>query len=241
MTMNHTKLFLKFSICLCFALFPSTGAARTAKAIFLGANQDSPQKAYLLTATKSVEIELPRRYLSPVVELPDGELTLVVSSQASLPEAPHDPPLPQVKIPESCKHAILIFRRNPENKAFPVRVVVIDASSKKLPLGHTLLFNLSGGEVAAKFGDKEVFVKPNKSKLVSPPNVSAANPIFQTTFVIRYKGDSEWRVISRATQRHYPNIRQLLFAVKVPGRKYPRIWGVVDSPAKSGADSEGGR
>lgn len=213
------------------------GSARTAKAIFLGASGDSPHKAYLLTATEPVEIELPRRYLSPVVELPDGELTVVVSPQVSLPDPPLDPPLPRVKIPESCKHAILIFTQNPENKAFPVKVAVVDASPKKLPLGHTLFFNLSGGEIAAKFGDKEIFVQPNKSKLISPPNVSVANPIFQTTMVIRHKGDTKWKVLSRATQRHYPNIRQLLFAVKTPGRKYPRIWGVVDSLTKSKTDS----
>ena len=224
---NFTNNRSLFFICFALVLAPSVGAARSVKAIFLGASSHSPVKAHLVMGEKSVEIELPRSYLSGKVEIPDGDLIVAVSPRAPLANTPLDPALPSVQIPESSKSGLLLFLPDPKNKAFPVRVMFIDKSSASFPRGHSLLFNLSGGTIAAKFGDQDVLIQPNKSQLISPPDSDTVD--YKTAVAVRYQENERWTVFYRSIWRLNPNAHKLVFVTATPGRKYPRIWSVLDT------------
>lgn len=207
------------------ALVPSSVWAITAKAIFLGATSDSPKEAYLFVGEKSVKVTLPRRYLSSAFELPDGALSAAILPKPHLLDTPLDPATPMISIPENAKHCLLLFLPDPDNPVMPVRAMMIDATGEHFPNGHSRLFNMCTGAVAAKFGSEEVTIQPGTIEHIKPPVTDSS---YRVGIAVRYPKDTKWRVICNSTWVHKPDARQLIFVVPTEGRKYPRVWSVFD-------------
>lgn len=223
---------MKFKILLCACLLAALStmavSARTARAIFLGADKDSPKTVFLVTGEGAIQTDLPRRFLSDRVKIPAGELAMALSPERPEPGTPVNPALPVVRIPESCDHCLLLFLSDPANKAFAVRVVVIDASAAKFPVGGSLLVNAMDGTVAAKFGDREVTVGPGEREFVRV--ATSGSDSYETAVAVRYRNDSDWNLVCRSSWSHYPKARQLILVTPTAGRRFPRVWSVIDQP-----------
>lgn len=214
-----------FLVCFDFA------SGREIRAVFLSPPKNAPKKAYLFSPGKVLEVELPRRNFSPEVKLSAGELTFAVLSSPPVEgqEIPQSAPL--IKIPEDWSRCYLIFVSDAKNQVFPARVLPINASESRFPLGHSRIINASNATVAGDFGGELVKIAPGKIETIKPPKLmSDSEGAYRVKIDCLMKGEEEPFALSRTSWRHDPNSRQILFVVNPPkGKgKWPKIWGVTD-------------
>ncbi|MEO8614280.1 MAG: hypothetical protein ABI600_04005 [Luteolibacter sp.] len=217
--------FLATAFFLLFLSLPSE-AARKARAIFIQPPDDPIASAILHTETRNDKIELPQRNLSPEVELPDGDLVVTVLDQVPPPKTPIDPSAPTFKIPAAWTRCILLFFPDPSSKSFPVRVIPVNASSDDFKMGHTLIYNVSPATVIGKFGEQIVRIAPGRTGTVNPPISGFGS--YPVAIDCTYPASGEPVAICRSSWQHDPEARQILFITPNPGKKVPRIWGVLD-------------
>lgn len=122
----------------CLATLPALTSAREMRTIYLPGAGKAIEKAFLVNASEHLQIEFPQRNLSPAVELPPGDLQLVV-----LPELPAKgqsipKEAPVIRIPESWERCIVVFLGNPENPVIPVRAIPLHFGGEDFALGNTL-------------------------------------------------------------------------------------------------------
>ncbi len=208
------------------AVVPAAAVCKV-KAIFVQPPDAVPEKAVLVVGKKFLDIELPQRNFSPVVELPVGELAIgVLAGKPAAAELPAG--APSFKIPETWTHSILLFFHDPTNKLFPAKVIPVNASDDNFPLGHTLIFNVSPATIVAKFGTESVRVAPGKSVTVKEPRQGSGE--YPIAIDCSYPGDKTPTALARSTWQHEKGARQVLFVTPMQGQKLPRVWGVLDRP-----------
>ena len=137
---------------------------------------------------------------------------------------------PNFKIPETGTDCILLFFHDPTNKVFPAKIIPVNASDANFPLGHTVIFNVSSATVVAKFGEIATQVKPGQSVTVKPPRAGSGN--YPVAIDCTYPGESTPIALCRSTWQHEAQARQILFVTPMPQQKNPRVWGVLDRPAR---------
>jgi hypothetical protein len=202
-----------------------TSGARTVKAIFVGPSEDVPEKAVLVVVGKYLDIDLPQRNLSAAIEIPGGDLAVgVLPAKPAQPDIPAG--MPTFQIPESWTQCILLFFHDPSNKVFPARILPVNSSAANFPLGHTVIFNASSAGVIAKFGGETVQVAPGKSATVKPPRSDSGD--YPIAIDCIQPGEKQPVALCRSTWQHDADARQILFVTPMPGRKIPRIWGVLE-------------
>lgn len=210
------------------SLLPVDALAHTVRAMFLGATSDSPTEATLVMGEKVITIPLPRRYLSEEIDLPDSPSRAFILPKAPRPDEEIDPATPRVRFPEESNRSLLLFVPDKTNKVFPVRVISLNTSPEKFPAGHTIMFNLSQANIAGKFGDQQIRVAAGKRKVLKPPSSKTGG--YPVQIVCKTSEDADWITICSSTWRHNPKARQLMFISPSEGRKFPRVWTVVDKP-----------
>jgi hypothetical protein len=211
-------------VSLVLSVVPAPAACKV-KAIFVQPPDAVPEEAVLVAGKKFLDIELPQRNFSPVVELPAGDLAVgVLPTKPAQSEMPVG--APSFKIPETWTNCILLFFHDPSNKVFPARIIPVNASSADFPLGHTLIFNVSPATVTAKFGNVITEVKPGQSVTVEPSRSGSGD--YPVAIDCSYPGDKEPTALCRSTWQHEANARQILFVTPQPDQKTPRVWGVLD-------------
>ena len=218
------KLFILFII---FGVTATSLSARTVRAIFLQPPAGAPDKAFLFTGSKSSEIALPSRNLSPEITIPNGELTLAILP-ASLPEGGEVPEGAQtMKIPEAWKRCILIFLPAPKRSVFPANVLLVNSSDANLPKGHTFVCNLTDNTFLGKFAELPILqVKPRGTATFKPPLKKVGQYPVAINCILP---ETQEKVsVVRSTWAHYPDARQILFVIPNPGDKSPNIWSVWD-------------
>ena len=191
----------------------------------------------LYDGATSRRIDLPRRNLSEPLPLPDGDLVVRALQKPLGPEEPMPEDAPSVRIPEEWARCVLVFMPDPSNKVFPVRIIAVEASDAKMPLGHTLLFNCTEATLKGTFGGVGVTCKPGRSVKIPPPRRDSGD--YNVAIDCIYPGETIVRPVCRATWNHNPVVRQFLFATPELYRKLPHIWGVNDLPLKDETADEG--
>lgn len=228
------------SSCIVLLAITSTpGTSREVRAIYFSGYGGSLTSVYIVGAGVEAEMELPQRNLSPAVEIPKGELSLVALPKppASLEEIPQG--APRIRIPESWQHCILIFISDPNNPVFPARVIPINGGGKDFPKGSTRVYNLSNFIVGGKFNEERVVVKPGKIVTFGAPIRDFGS--YPVTIDFLSEGDSKPTPLVRSKWQHYPEERQILFVVPQDGKARPLIRGVRDHGWSNKPDSENNR
>lgn len=219
-----------FSKGILLSFFLSFGVlqAREARSIFVQPPQGAPEKAYLVTNTQSIQVDLPTRNFSSEVSLPAGDLTFAVLPKPleQGQEIPENAPI--VRVPKEWSRCYLLFVVDKKNEFFPVRVLPINASGNGFPEGHYQMLNASNATIRARFGKQVVVVKPGKISLVEPPiNEFGSYPIRVDCLK---PGEKEPSVICQSMWQHDPSARQLVLVTTSPTRSLPRIWALTDVP-----------
>ena len=219
-----------FRSSLLFLLMSQLSSAREIRTIFMGKGRDKPEQAVLFTGKENLKVTLPGRNFSPDVEIPRGDLNLAVLPKA-LPEGEELPEGVQiVKIPEQWSRVILLFLPDPSNKVFPAHVLPVNASSGKLPPGHTLFHNFTDSPIYGKFSKTVVTVEPGKSAQMRPPIDEGGS--YPVEINCRLPGEDKTTAIVRSSWHHSSKSRKIVFIVPSAKGKIPRLWSLNDTPPK---------
>ncbi len=207
-------------------------ANRTCRIIFLKAPADAPTRLQLFDGVQSQEVELPRMNFSPVVQISAATNTIFMLDRAITDAKLLPVGSPQVAIGQLVKDFYLLVSPDPKNQIIPIRLQVVDASPQKFAKGHMMWFNLSENLVSGKIGSQVLKMAPGTKKLLDPPSNQLGE--YGVLLNFQMKGEEKLYPLTQTRWRHDPESRAVIFIIKEPGSRTPRVMGFPDSrvPAK---------
>ncbi|MFK7909211.1 MAG: hypothetical protein AB8F34_01275 [Akkermansiaceae bacterium] len=152
--------------------------------------KDAPKVVYLFDGKKNHRIKLPGMNLSPVIRLPKGGQTIVLSPEKITEPDAITEDLPVLKIPKGVADFYVLITADPKNKQFPVRMRLIDAGGGKLKAGETLWVNLTPHAITAKLGGNEVKINPQTQIGSQAPFAKSGYYNVEFTYQVNGKGAS---------------------------------------------------
>lgn len=205
-------------------------AGRMVRTIFVQPPEGAPEKVYLFTGKDYLEAELPSKSLSQEIEIPDGDVNLVVLATRPAGNAALPTDAPRVKIPQAWSRCILLFFPDPTNKSIRGRVMPLNASMTDFPAGSTRIYNLSTAAVFAKFGEEAMKLPAGQVASIKAPRGGFGDyPVAIDCLAV---GETKPRALCRTSWQHDPASRQILFVTPVEGYSIPKVWGVLDQDPK---------
>lgn len=220
------RLVFLFSLLIASILTGAEGGKHTFRVLFLDAPNDAPKKLHLFDGEKSQEIELPRMNLSPVYELPAGDLTIVLSSNPySLPEEVQ-PNAPKQKVPVGVSDFYLLIASDKSNSVAPVVMQLVPVDESKFKKGEMMWFNLTKNVVGGKVGTQKLVMKPQSQKILLAP--ASKNEDFVVDLAFQMPGDKELYPLCETKWIHDPRARKVVFVTNEEGRRTPRVRGFSD-------------
>lgn len=215
---------------------------RTCRILFLDGPDSAPQTLHLFDGVSSREVELPRMNLSPVYELPAGNLTLSLLPAALADPAKLTPGAPGAKVPETVVDFYLLLSSDPANQVAPVKIQVINAGTDRLRPGQMLWFNLTDHQVGGRLGTEKLVIQPQSTATLNPPAVGAKD--YPVDLAYRIQGKEHLYPICETKWLHDPRSRSLAFIFAKPGTRTPRVLVFPDfretaERTQSGSDRSG--
>ncbi len=194
---------------------------RTCRIVFPERPNHSPKFAYLFDGTKSQRVHLPSMNFSPVIKLPAGELTILLTPNEITDL--ENPPLggPMLKISEDIKEFYILMVPDPSNSTLPLRMKMVNVSGGKLKLGETLWFNTTDHHIVANLGKSKLSVKP-KSQTVSKSPVSKSG-YYRAELGYQRLAKGQFKKITEQHWWHDTKSRHVGFIVNTGGR-LPKIY-----------------
>lgn len=219
--------FLIFLLCSLPVLASAqSGTKRTCRILFLGAPADAPTTLVLFDGTGSRPVELPRMSLSPVYDLPPGDLVLRMLREA--PEKPElvNPAAPKVALGAAISDFYLLVSSDTENKVAPVRLQVINASPKDFKPGEMLWFNLTPNMVGGKVGSENLAMMPNSRVILKSP--ASGTEDYPVNLTYKMPDNDRLYPLCETKWVNDPRTRSILFVIAQTGSRTPRVVGFPD-------------
>lgn len=208
------------------ATFGKEPQTRTCRILFLDGPDNAPSTLHLFDGARSQEVELPRMNLSPVYELPPGNLTLSLLTAPPADPTKLPPGAPSAKVPETFIDFYLLVSSDPSNKVAPVSMQVINAGMDRLRAGQMLWFNLTEHQVGGVLGSEKLAMQPKSTVTIDPP-VSGAKD-YPVNLAYRIQGKEHLYPICETKWLHDPRSRSLAFIFNKPGVRTPRVLVFAD-------------
>ncbi|MCH7227110.1 hypothetical protein [Haloferula sp. A504] len=210
-------------------LFPLLGAQereRTFRTLFLNGPQRAASKYFLFDGTNCREVRFPRMSLSPVYELPAGDLriTLLTSPVSRIEEVPEGSPA--VTIPAAMRDFYLLISRDPSNEVVPLRMQAVNANYDRIGRGEMLWFNLTPKFVKGTLGRASLELPPKKMALVKEPARELGN--YPVEIYFRVPGDERTHPLIESQWNHDPRARSIVFVYDEGKRRAPRVQAFSD-------------
>ena len=221
-----TKIF-HFILCLSVSIsLVEEISARTCRIVFFERPAKAPKTLHLFDGEEIREVELPRLNLSPVYQLPEGNLNLrfFLNPPTDLESIPEG--APSAKIAEATKDVYLILTSDPKNEVAPIHIQVVSADSTNVSRGQMLWFNLTDKRVGGKVGSEKIDLQPLSRQRVREPRRGGGDYPVELYFLI--KGDAHSHPLCETRWRHDPRSRSLVFVARNGNRRAPRIYSVSD-------------
>ena len=226
---SHTMKNL-FLICLLFIQLPvhaqqEPEKPRTCRIIFPVRPQDAPTEAYIFDGKKSQKVLLPNLNFSEVIELPLGDITIYMT-----PNAIDDPKVfpegaPSVTIPANQTDLYFLIFSDPKNKILPIRIQSVNIDKREFKAGETMWFNFTKQKIAAKLGQTEFSIDPNKRGISKKPMPKSGYYLAQ--FAYKEVTDANYSPIMKKSWWHDEFSKSLGFVVDA-GDRLPKIFTFRD-------------
>lgn len=164
-----TALILCLSCLPCFSQDKSKKPERTCRVIYLQRPADAPTEGYLFDGAVSHKVSLSGMNFSDVINLPQGDLTIGMTSSPVLKPEDFPAAAPKTIIRATITELYLVVVSDPDNKVFPVRILPVDAGTDRLKMGQTLWINLTTHQIGGKLGDETLVVPPRAQVVGKAP------------------------------------------------------------------------
>lgn len=194
---------------------------RSCRIVYPERPKGAPKMAHLFDGKDSHQITLPSMNLSPVIELPSGELTIAMTADVVSDPESLSPAAPRLRIPESVTDFYILVTPDPDNLHIPVKINLVDPGGEKLKPGETLWFNGTNHRIVGKLGEARLSVKP-KARAISKDPVPTSG-YYTAEFGYQANGEGAFAPITEQSWYHDARSRHLGFIVNTGG-KLPRIY-----------------
>jgi hypothetical protein len=202
---------------------------RTCRVVSPERPNNAPKIAYLFDGVTSQRIALPSMNFSKVIELPAGELTLILSPKEIIDPKILPPNASRLKLPEGVTDFYILISPDPKNKEFPIKMNLVDASGGKLKSGETLWYNLTEHRIMARLGNAKMSVKPKEQTISKDPIPASGH--YKAMFTYQVKGKGAPARITEQYWWHDAGSRHLGFILNSGGR-LPKIYFYRDFRVK---------
>ena len=194
---------------------------RTCRIIFPERSHDAPKVAYLYDGKENHKIRLPSANFSKVIELPAGELIILMS-----PTEITDPTIlplatTQLKVEESVQDLYILVSSDPANTELPLKFRLINVNDEKICIGDTLWINSTEHQISAKLGEQDVAVSP-KSETVSKSPVSTSG-YYKAEFRYQPNAKGDFHKVTEQQWWHDMNSKHLGVIINSGGR-LPKVY-----------------
>ena len=194
---------------------------RTCRIIFPERAKNAPEAAYLYDGKKSHQVRLPSANFSKVIDLPSGELTVLLSSTEITDPTIIPPSATELQVEESVRDFYILVSSDITDTESPLKLRLIDASDEKISIGDTLWINSTDHEISAKLGEQDVAVSP-KSETVSKSPISTSG-YYKAEFRYQPNAKGDFYKITEQQWWHDPDSKHIGFIVDSGGR-LPKIY-----------------
>jgi hypothetical protein len=238
MSISRLLAILVTATCLLAGAFPAY--ARTCRIIYPDRPQSSPKLAHLFDGSKSREVTLPSMNFSEVIRLPNGEISIALTTDEIVNPELLPSNAPKLRIPEKVNDFYIILTPDPDNSYLPVTMNLADAGEGKIRSGETLWFNYTAHRIVAKLGDAEMSVDPKGRSISKAP--AKESGYYAAQFAYQVQGEGPLARITEQNWWHDSKSRSVAFIIETGGR-LPRIFAFRDfreaiEPAKEGESEQ---
>ncbi|MDX1679296.1 MAG: hypothetical protein R3242_01080 [Akkermansiaceae bacterium] len=209
--------------------------ARTCRIVFPERPDAFPDQIHLFDGSNSHAIRVPSRNLSPVLELPDGKITISLTENPVAGAAEIPQTAPHLVIPEKITDLYLLVTPKEGAGNLSVNLLTVDASDAQLKPGETLWLNLTDTNVQANLGDSRVLIDA-KRHITSQKPVDKSG-YYEAHFFILKGEDEEPQAFARQSWWHDVDSRHFGLIMD-NGGKLPMIMIFRDFRAPEAPESE---
>lgn len=182
----------------------------------------APKNAYLFDGRTSHRVSLPSMNFSRILELPSGELTLILTTNAVTAPEQIPPHAARLSVAAETDEFYILLSADPDNPQLPVQMRLIDMSGDKLRSGETLWFNQTEHRIIASLGDHEMTVEPQQ-EIVSEAPIAKSG---YYTAKFKYQRESQGDILKITEQQwwHDADSRHLGFISDTQHGRLPKIF-----------------
>jgi len=210
-------------------------AKRSCRIVFPERPQAAPKTAYLFDGSNSQGVTLPSMNFSEVIEFPNGDLTIAITTSAISDPELLSPRAPLLKIPEAVTDFYIVITTDPENKELPIKMNLVDTGAGKLKPGETLWYNFTGHRIVAKLGSAQMTVDPQGRTISKDPVQTSGYYVAQ--FAYQADGKGAFAPITEQSWWHDANSKHLGFIYNTGG-KLPKIYFFRDFRDPESSDNK---
>ncbi len=216
--------------CLLFVQLPAGAQqqpqkTRSCRIIFPQRPQDAPTEAYIFDGKTSQKVLLPNLNFSEVIELPLGAITIVMTPNSIDDPEAFPEGAPSVSIPAEQTDLYFLVFSDPKNNVLPIRIQPISIDNSILKPGETMWLNFTPKKIAAKLGQTEFSIDPNKQAISKPP--LPASGYYLAQFAYKEATDVEYSPIMKKSWWHDEFSKNLGFVIDA-GDRLPKIFTFRD-------------
>ena len=139
-------------------------------------------------------------------------------------------PVASIRIPESCKEAILVFlstsRKVAASTGKRFQILFIDGSQTQFPAGGRHFINLSSSNVMISIGEQKIQVRPKDSKTFLP--ASKTLEAGRVPVQVFFSQNNQWQLLSSTRWSMDPRVNTLVFIFEDPIRKRLSLRGITN-------------
>ena len=194
---------------------------RSCRIVFPERPNDAPKSAYLFDGRKSQQVTLPSMNFSEVIEMPAGELTLLMTPTEITDFKNLPLTAPRLRVPEDVRDFYILVTPDSSNSVLPLRLNLVNVSGGKFKPGETLWFNFTDHRIVAKLEGSNMSVSP-KGQTVSKAPIPNSG-YYKAEFAYQPQGKGEFQRITEQYWWHDANCRHLGFIVNTGG-KLPKLY-----------------
>lgn len=199
---------------------------RTCRIVFPERAGGAPKVAYLFDGKECRFVTLPSMNFSEVLDLPSGELTLLMTRDKIIDteNLPHG--APKLRLAENVGGDFyILITPDPSNPLLPVQMNMVDFGNGKFKPGETLWFNRTDHQIVAKLGESKLSVSPHSLAISKSP--TSANGYYRAEFAYQANAQGDYRRITEQQWWHDAGSRHVGFIVNTGGI-LPRIYFFCD-------------